>query len=468
MIVAVVDDGTFQIDPYVKNTVDYAQYQGHYYSDKPPGAAFLGIPIYAGIKMFLQTPVIEQLVIGLTSNSAIQATLNPQGTGISLAKLRFAIAQVIITYMLATLPTLGLALLLYRFLRKLGVSPNLGILTVAGYGLMTPAFAYANAFYSHQLSAALLFAAFYLSSDQKYIGRICRLLPIGFLLGYAVISEYPVLLIVFVLFVFTFYQLISCGKWKRIVWVILSGLPVLIGWLIYNNAVFGSPFALGYGYSTAWTVQHHTGFMSITYPHLDAIWGITFDPFRGLFILSPLLLLFIPGIIVWWRSNTYRAEWFVSTSVIGLMFLFTTSSIMWWGGFAIGPRYFLPALPFMIPPLGIFLARMGHLIKIRVLVGIIFLGSLAATWILTLAGQAFPTDTIRNPILEYALPNWQSGNIARNLGTILGLNSLFSLLPYVFLIMGILVIWTLLTKRVNKILKTQSFHNPVPTRSITL
>ncbi|NTV97458.1 MAG: hypothetical protein HGA75_18945, partial [Thiobacillus sp.] len=47
MIVAVVNDGTLMIDKYVANTVDYAKVGDHYYSDKPPGSAFLGIPVYA-------------------------------------------------------------------------------------------------------------------------------------------------------------------------------------------------------------------------------------------------------------------------------------------------------------------------------------------------------------------------------------------------------------------------------------
>jgi hypothetical protein len=56
MVFAVVEDGTFQIDRYVENTVDYAKVGEHYYSDKAPGTAFLGIPIYAGLKVFLDSP----------------------------------------------------------------------------------------------------------------------------------------------------------------------------------------------------------------------------------------------------------------------------------------------------------------------------------------------------------------------------------------------------------------------------
>jgi len=50
MAFAVVEDGSFQIDRFVWNTVDYAKVGDHYYSDKAPGTALLGIPIYAGLK----------------------------------------------------------------------------------------------------------------------------------------------------------------------------------------------------------------------------------------------------------------------------------------------------------------------------------------------------------------------------------------------------------------------------------
>ena len=54
-----------------------------------------------------------------------------------------------------------------------------------------------------------------------------------------------------------------------------------------------------------------------------------------------------------------------------------------------------------------------------------------ATWGLTLAEQAFPPDSIRNPFSGYALPNWLAGNIARNAGTLLGLHGAISILPLV-------------------------------------
>src|SRR6266446_6445397 len=50
LVVALVDDHTFQIDKYVANTGDYALYDGHHFSDKAPGMALLGLPIYAAFR----------------------------------------------------------------------------------------------------------------------------------------------------------------------------------------------------------------------------------------------------------------------------------------------------------------------------------------------------------------------------------------------------------------------------------
>jgi hypothetical protein len=46
LVRALVEDGTTRIDRLEQNTGDKAFYDGHYYSDKTPGTAFLGVPVY--------------------------------------------------------------------------------------------------------------------------------------------------------------------------------------------------------------------------------------------------------------------------------------------------------------------------------------------------------------------------------------------------------------------------------------
>jgi len=441
MVVAVVDDGTFQIDDYVENTVDYAKVGEHYYSDKSPGAAFLGIPVYAVLRMFLDLPIMDGVMDRLASNEALKDTLREGGTGLLEHKVRFAIAQVALTFVASALPTALLGALMYRLLARFTARPWPRIGLVLGYGLLTPAFAYAGAFYGHQLSAMCLLGAFYLVFMGTKPLPTRSLLAVGLLLGYSVITEYPSALIVVVLFLYTFYRL---SARRRIGWVVLTGALVAAGWMIYNNAVFGSPFELGYSHSELWTEQHHAGFMSLTWPHWEAIWGITFSPFRGLFVLSPLLLLAVPGFILWYRSGEHRPEFWVTLISVVVMFLFNSSSIMWWGGFAVGPRYLLPMLPFMTLPIVFVFREWGDQMWMRGLSTLLFACSLIVTWGLTLAEQAFPSDALRNPLVEYAWPNWQAGNIARNLGMFLHLPGIVSLLPLLAGVAALLaVLWFL-------------------------
>jgi hypothetical protein len=240
-------------------------------------------------------------------------------------------------------------------------------------------------------------------------------------------------------------------------WVTLSAAVIAAGWMSYNTYIFGGPLNLGYSYSELWLDKHRTGFMSLTLPTLEAVWGITFSPFRGLFLLAPWLLLSLPGFWLWWRSGEQRAEFWVVLAGVAGIFFFNASSGMWWGGFAVGPRYLLPMLPFFVLGAAFAFRAWGDRPAFRLLVGLAFAWSLAATWGLTLAEQAFPPDTLSNPLFEYALPHWLAGNIARNVGTLLGLRGAWSLMPVlVTLIVSGLTGWVLLkTGRQGRVVLVQ-------------
>ena len=359
MVVAVVDDGTFVIDKYAANTVDYAKVGEHRYSDKAPGTAFLGIPVYAGLKVILNSPTVDRLTDRLANSESFRATLRESGSGVLKQKVRFALAQVVLSFVLIAVPAALLGVLMFRLLGCFVSSDVIRWAVVLGYGLLTPAFAYANSFVGHQLVAALLFAAFYILFMHAPTPR--SLLITGALLGYSVITEYPSILIVLVLMAYALHRLLSISarsdrsdlsdpitrRALPMLWLIAPMALCAIGLMAYNTAIFGGPLKLGYENSELWKDKHSQGFLSLTFPHLDALWGITFGIFRGLFVLSPVLLLAVPGFWVWLRRRQFRAEAIVCLLATLSMFLFNSSSNMWWGGWSIGPRYLLPALPFM-------------------------------------------------------------------------------------------------------------------------
>jgi hypothetical protein len=66
---------------------------------------------------------------------------------------------------------------------------------------------------------------------------------------------------------------------------------------------------------------------------------------------------------------------------------------------------------------------------------------------MTLAEQAFPSDALRNPWVEHVLPNWAAGNIARNAGTLLGLDGVWSLASLLVMVAIVAVCWWWLATR---------------------
>src|SRR5205823_2491748 len=130
LVRAIVDDHTARIDPYESNTGDKAFFDGHYYSDKPPGSSLLGVPVYALLRG----------VWGLLSAD------QPDDPTLIHA----------LTFTVSGLSTVVLSLLLFRFLRSL--VPEVWALTVTvGYSLGTIAFPFATMYFGHAASTGFLF-----------------------------------------------------------------------------------------------------------------------------------------------------------------------------------------------------------------------------------------------------------------------------------------------------------------------
>ena len=119
--------------------------------------------------------------------------------------------------------------------------------------------------------------------------------------------------------------------------------------------------------------------------------GITFSSFRGLFFVSPILLLAIFGLWAWFRMRIMRTEWAVCTWATISFLLFNGSSAMWQGGYSIGPRYLVPMLPFLVTGLGAFAAKYGHTLWARISTIILTILSFLVVWIESIEVKLFLT-----------------------------------------------------------------------------
>jgi hypothetical protein len=429
---AVVDDGTWAIDNYYLNTGDYAFFEGHYYSDKPPGTSFLAIPLYALYKNLGARQITDALAIRLAASPAFASTLDPKGKGlISDSVYRYG-ALILTAFFITALPSALLAVLLFRFVSLWSNAPRVAFAVALAYSIATPAFAYANNLYSHQTAGFLLVAAFYFLFQGGRGTRVTLYaLLAGFMLGAAVITEYQTALIAGALGLYAIYRL---RDWRLIAGMWIAVLPPLALAAFYNWSIFHTPLPVGYLYSPLYSDLHHTGLVSLTYPKLSVLAELMFGPHRGLFLIAPWLLLSLPGFFYMAGETKLRAEFFVCGWSVVSFWLFNSSSAMWQGGFAVGPRYLLPMLPFMVLPVGFVLQRM-HTTWARVGVVILFLASTAGVWTLTLGGQEFPQYQ-PNPWLEYSIPNLLRGEIARNVGMLFNLHGFASLLPLVLILVA--------------------------------
>lgn len=336
LVYSIVERHSFNIDPYHQNTGDKAFFQGHYYSDKAPGLSFFAVPFYILIKII--------------------------AAGFKLPIVFNAPDSLIVFYLL-TLLTVGLpsalaGVLFYKFIGYFTDNKIFQLAASVGYSLCTLVFPYSTLFIGHQFSAALAFSAFFLAfyMKQKNFNKPLALFLTGFLAGYAVISEYPSVIIAVALF---FYILSFLKAKKNIIFFILGAVSPALLLMYYNRACFGNPFLLSYKFEASNPAFEgmKEGFFGITSFSFKSLYGITFGPYRGLYRTSPLLLLSIPGFYYFFRRKEYRPEFYFSLFVTSVFIVLNSSYYMWYGGATMGPRHIIPILPFMSLGLIFFLER---------------------------------------------------------------------------------------------------------------
>ena len=440
LVRSLVEQRTAAIDATYRNTGDLAcrgpagrcltprpERGDHAYADKAPGASWLAVPVHA---------VVHALA---GSDAPSPGYLNT--------------AAYVSTVWAVSLPSALAVALLYGQLGVLGLSPRSRAVFALAYGLGTLAVPYATLLYGHQLAAAFLLMAFAALAGARHGPRAptpALLLGAGALLGAAVVVEYPAALAVIPLCI---YAALFVRPLSRLGWLVLGMAGPGAALAAYHALVFGSPFALPYDFST----QPHRGqgfFMGLGVPGWPALEHILITDYRGLFYSAPWLLLAVPGAVIMLRRARLRAEATVCISVALLFVWLNASLVDWQGGWAMGPRYLIPALPFLaVLAAGTALwpgwqargrgLRIGAGLGLAALVG----------WSVfhMLVGAAVKPEVpvhIRRPFAQFLLARFYRGELAVNtqsidaiapsrtgerfawnLGELIGLDGLASLVP---------------------------------------
>lgn len=317
---ALWDSQTVVIDDYAHLLGrDRVVVDGVTYSDKAPGQPFLAVPFYG----------LYRLAGGVSPAQEYD--------------LEADFGQWWVTLWSAAVPGAILAFLMFRWAREVEERTALSAtLTIA---LGTLLIVYSTILFGHVLAALFLFGMFLIVRRPN--PSSWALAAGGALGGAAVLTEYPAGLVVALLTVATVWR-----HRAKVLALIAGGVPFALGLGAYHIRLFGDPFTFTYQWSAFFGPQEQATAMTEIFagPTGERFLHVLFSP-RGLLIATPVLLVAAIGLVPMWRQGWRFDVLVVAAAVLAMLSIPFSWGNSYAGG--AGPRYFTPAIPFLVAPLAV-------------------------------------------------------------------------------------------------------------------
>ena len=300
-IITFFESGTFRIDKYHELTPDKAHVNGHYYTDKAPLPTYFVLPFYGLVK-----------TLGLAQPDTEGNLLGP---------------EVLVTgsIVASSIPFALIVTLLFIYLdnKKTNISPVL-LSTLPFYGSFV--FIFSGTFFGHLFAGILLLGSYLFLKKRRFLLS-------GLLAGLTFVSEYNLAVLIFCWGLILLWREM---KLKPLLLFSAGILPSIAFILIYNSIYSTSPFVFLYKYHSYGQLSENYGFRI---PGLEALWGLTFSPYRGMFFYAPFLVAGI-YLIFKMRPHIGIENLFKSYQLLPnlVYFVFISSYFAWWGGWTYGPR----------------------------------------------------------------------------------------------------------------------------------
>ena len=399
LVVSMVEDGTFRLDPYADMHVDIFETPEHgAHHGANPGASMI-----AAIPYFFFSPIVDQIVAatrpdpGDNVSAVYEDPREARRVFYQQARergldIRFGLVGIItLVFCMAPLSALS-AVVMYRLLLVLGVPRHVVVWLALLYAFGTPIF-----FRTHYLNQNLMvglfaFFAFVLLWKSEILPILTgrwRLGVAGFLSGLAVLCDYSGLVVLAVLGCYILALGYERGQGRQMIaeaipFSLGAAGPILVLWF-YQWASFGFPFYPPQHYMPP-VAGIEVGYQGVGFPTLELVSMLLFDPRCGLFVTAPILLLgfLLPLLRRHFGIVLPRREGFVVAGMaLGFVLFFggvEYTRLQWLTGI----RYLVPVIPFLFIPAALFLTRLP-----KVVAYMLGVGAVAQAWAAAMVTDEF-------------------------------------------------------------------------------
>lgn len=404
LVHSVVIKGTLSIDDYHDNTGDKSLFNDHYYSDKAPGVAFVAIPSFFVIKHIFSWFEIN----------------------VDDSKGWFISSWFTTIFSVGFITALG-GVFIFLLLKEQHNNTKAALVCSGAVFLSSVIFTYASTLFSHAMTAGFIAISLWSCFSKKQVSYKCYLG--GFCAGMAVICEYTSALVIISIFL-----VVAFRSYRQALMFCVGGIFPILLFVFYNYFGFGSFISTGYANVDGWE-QMETGLFGINFRYFsgEKFYKLLFSRYRGMFFWTPFLLMFLPGIIFFWKKN-----WKMLLGIIMLFLLqvfLIASYFAWDGGNSVGPRHLAALYPIMLIPAYYGYLRFPRIGNILAVISILI--SVSST--LVTHGIC---PGIGKPVLDFILPEIFLSEGEPNIFRYFGLPLRYSVIIYyllVIILLGFLV-----------------------------